>query len=684
MFKLRLIYCIMILNLLSTSTRISAQLQEPNEQQDIFEMSLEELMEVPIVVSASRQAQKLNESSVTVSIISADDIHSTGITNIPEILQFSPGIDMLRLSRHRWAVGVRGLHEFISDRTLVLVNGRSAESPLFGGSEYYTLPVLIEDIERIEIVRGSGGAAWGANAFSGVINIITKKPEDALGGFSSTTITEFGDSYSHIRWAEKQNQWSWRLSAGYEDLENSDEAGSGKYVSNTTASINALMGFSRFTANDFMRNYRFDSEAFYDYSEQTKISFGTGYSHAEVGDWEWGGFYPGGTGWYEIVRSYTKLDRQFDNGSTGYLQWFGNFANSKIPTLMKWDWMQNDLEGQLTFEASEVQKITIGGNFRIIRLNTESLNTQNLIYPGEPFDEQMAGAFFIDRWQISDRLTLEGQLRGDWYSKTQTDWSTRLAALYAMDEQKDHIMRLSFAKAFRTPFASPRKTLTSRVPLPSPPYPAGLYAFNVLPANDLKNEETYSIEAGYTGRLARNLTLRADTYYQRYSRLIGYIKIYDAYGLPYHQAKNIDGADSWGSELELTLAGKPGKLSAWYAYNDFHEDKSQQGIRAYLPAKHKVGLTGHLFCPDGWTFNAYYRYTDSTNTLNLDTTILDTDPSHRLDLALTKNFAKNTSEIMIGVSDVLNETNGPHFASGQLSAHETPGRMFFLRFQTKF
>jgi len=226
-----------------------------DSEQNFFEMSLEELVKEPyVVVSASRQSQKLTELSVPVSVITAEDIHHSGLTNIPEILQFYPGIDKLRLSRHRWAVGVRGLHEFISDRTLILINGRFAESPLFGGTECYPLPILMEDIERIEIVRGPGGAAWGANAFNGVINIITKKPEDVLGVFGSTTVTEFGDSYTHLRWAKKQDKWKWRQSAGYEDFKNSDDAGSGKYKSNTTAIVETLMDFSSFTANDFLLN----------------------------------------------------------------------------------------------------------------------------------------------------------------------------------------------------------------------------------------------------------------------------------------------------------------------------------------------------------------------------------------------------------------------------------------------
>ena len=662
--------------------RLFAGQDEPNQPENFFEMSLEELMNVD-VVSASRQPQKIDETSVPISIITAEDIHYSGLTNIPEILQFYPGIDVLKISRYRWAAGVRGLHEFISDRTLVLINGRSAESPLFGGSEYYTLPILMEDIERIEIARGPGGAAWGANAFNGVINVITKKPEDIPGVFGSTTITEFGDTFTHLRYGKKQGKLSWRASVGYEDLENSDEAGAGRYASNTTATVNSLMGFSSFTANDFMRNWRFDTEAFYDYSDRTTVSSGTAYSHAEVGDWEWGGYNPGGNAWYETIRSYTKLEHEFNNGSTGYLQWFGNFANSKRPTLMKWNWMQNDIEGQLNFKVRKVHKVTIGGNVRFIKLNIERQDPLHLMYSGEPFNELFAGAFLIDHWALSDRLALEGQIRTDYYSETQTDWATRLAALYSMDKQKNHILRFSFAKAFRTPFISPRKVSTSRVPLPSPPYPAGLYAFNVVLADGLDNEETYSLELGYTGKFTRNLKLRADVYYQRYDKLVGYTKTYVG-TIPYHKAGNIDGADAWGSELELILEGKRGKLSAWYAYNDFQGDVSQQGVRAYIPAQHKVGLTGRLFLPGGWTFNTNYKFTNSTRTLDLDTTILDTGSSHRLDLTVAKQFSNGHGEVMIGVSDIFNNTTGPHFALGGLTAHETPGRTFFIRLQLRF
>mgnify|MGYP000616254397 CR=1 FL=1 len=127
--------------------------------------------ELPVVVSASRQAEPLNRSSTPVSVVTAEDIHLSGLTTVPEVLRFVPGVDVLAYGRNRYAVGVRGGHDYFSDRTLTMIDGRNAESPVFGGSEFLRYPLLMEDIERIEVVRGPGGGArlpwWGGYCFYG-------------------------------------------------------------------------------------------------------------------------------------------------------------------------------------------------------------------------------------------------------------------------------------------------------------------------------------------------------------------------------------------------------------------------------------------------------------------------------------------------------------------------------------
>ena len=680
------VFPLVLLLVFSFDMQLFAQ-HEPNRPKDFFEMSIEELMEVPVVVSAARQPQKMDELSVPVSVITAEDIHYSGLTSISEILQFAPGMDVLQIDRNRFAVGVRGLHDFISDRTLTLVNGRIADSPLFGGSEFHRLPVLLEDIERIEVVRGPGGAAWGANAFNGVINIITKKPQDTLGGFGSTTITEYGDTYTHLRWGQKDGKWNWRTSVGYQDLKSSDDAGAGTYQSSLPALLNNLIGFNNFYSQDHWKLLRSDSEATYDYSDKTRISFGLGYSHTKSGDYEFGGYYPMERMRLEAARLYTKLEHRFTDDISGYLQWFGNFADTDVTSVATYGSSENDIEGQLNFKVGNGHNLSTGGNFRFKRLDTDLQDAQQIVFPGEPYDEQLAGLFLIDRWSATDRLTLEGQIRGDWYSETQKDWATRLTSFYALDQQKDHTLRFSFAKSFRTPLASLREAQTNRISLAPLGLP-GLWAFNLLPGGDLENEETWALEAGYTGRLAEGVILRADTYYQRFEKMIGYLVVPDPLPLPMsrsiRQAANIDGADAAGIELEIAKENKWGKFSAWYAYNGFQTDVTNQDLRSYTPARHKVGLTGRLFLEDGWVLNANYRYADTTFATGVNEMLLDADLTHRLDLTVSKKIARGKGELMLGVSDVFNETEGPNTAVGQFTAHDVPGRTFFARLQLKF
>ena len=654
-----------------------AERDDTYDSNELFNMTPEELMNVS-VVSASRQEQKITQASVPISVITAEDIHYSGLTSIPEILQFTPGVDFYKANRYWDVIGIRGLHDMFSDRIQTLVDGRLVDNALFGGQLFCTYPVMIEDIERIEVVRGPGGAAWGANALNGVINIITKKPEDVLGGFASTTITEFGDSYTYLRYAEKKDDWQWRVSANYEDMESSDEALGNASEKSFYPALNNLIGFDSYKARDSARPFRFDSEAIYDAQDDTKISFGTGYSGGTLGDFEFEGFFPRQNNRFEQVRPFVRIDGEHGDESSSFLEWSGDFETENFKSLLIADTKDNSLTGQYNFAPANGHHVSIGTNLRWTHINTGADYDQQVVFEKEPFDEYWAGLFAVDSWEVTDRLTLEAQLRGDRYSATEiTDWSGRLTSLYALDEGKDHIFRLSVAKAYRSPLLALRELSDHEISVGG-----GLYLFNINRPDDLKNEETLSLEAGYTGRLAQGVTLRFDNYYQRYSRLIGYDTMTDGSGLNYLTADNIAGADAWGSELELAFQNKKGKLSVWYAYNDFQEDRDRQDVRACLPAKHKAGLTGRLFLADGWTFNANYKYTDTT--LDNPLSWIDSSISHRLDLTISKKIDKGRGELTFGVSDLLNKTIEPHSGAGNITANEMPGRTFFARLQFSF
>lgn len=148
---------------------------------DLINQSLEDLMNVE-VTSVSKREQKLSQVAAAVFVITKDDIRNSGATNIPDLLRMVPGLDVAQIDGSTWAISARGFNLQFANKLLVLIDGRAVYTPLFGGVNWDAQDVPLEDIERIEVIRGPGGTVWGANAVNGVINIITKKAGDTRGG----------------------------------------------------------------------------------------------------------------------------------------------------------------------------------------------------------------------------------------------------------------------------------------------------------------------------------------------------------------------------------------------------------------------------------------------------------------------------------------------------------------------
>jgi iron complex outermembrane receptor protein len=148
------------------------------------------------VTSVSKKEQKMSQVAAAIFVITQEDIQRSGATNIPDLLRMVPGLDVAQISSNTWAISSRGFNFQFASKLLVLIDGRAVYTPLFGGVNWDTQSVPLEDIERIEVIRGPGGAIWGANAVNGVINIITKKAGDTQGtlatGGGGTQALEFG------------------------------------------------------------------------------------------------------------------------------------------------------------------------------------------------------------------------------------------------------------------------------------------------------------------------------------------------------------------------------------------------------------------------------------------------------------------------------------------------------------
>lgn len=154
-----------------------------NAQADLLDMHLADLMQIT-VTSVGKKAQRLDQTAAAAFVITAEDIRRSGATRLPEILRLAPGVHVAQIDGNKWSVSVRGLGGRWAGQLLVLMDGRTLYTPLFGGVYWDVQDTLIEDIERIEIVRGPGGTLWGANAVNGVINIITKSAAATQGGLA--------------------------------------------------------------------------------------------------------------------------------------------------------------------------------------------------------------------------------------------------------------------------------------------------------------------------------------------------------------------------------------------------------------------------------------------------------------------------------------------------------------------
>jgi iron complex outermembrane receptor protein len=149
----------------------------------LFDLSIEELGGLRIT-TASRRDEVQREAAASVFVITAEDIRRSGVTTIPDALRLAPGVEVARNGSNEWTISIRGFSSDLSNKLLVLIDGRSVYSPLFAGVFWDVQDTLLADIDRIEVVSGPGGTLWGSNAVNGVVNIITKSASETQGTFA--------------------------------------------------------------------------------------------------------------------------------------------------------------------------------------------------------------------------------------------------------------------------------------------------------------------------------------------------------------------------------------------------------------------------------------------------------------------------------------------------------------------
>jgi len=184
-------------------------------ERDLTELSLEALMSVEVTSAAKRQ-QPLSDTAAAIHVITREEIRRSGMTTIPELLRLVPGVHVARIDANKWAISSRGFLDRFSNKMLVLIDGRTVYTPLFAGVYWDVQDTVLEDIERIEVIRGPGATLWGANAVNGVINIVTRDAGDTHGGLA-TVAGGTHETQAVVRYGGGTEDLDWRAFARFID-----------------------------------------------------------------------------------------------------------------------------------------------------------------------------------------------------------------------------------------------------------------------------------------------------------------------------------------------------------------------------------------------------------------------------------------------------------------------------------
>lgn len=170
----------MVLSIFLLGARADDSTAEVNSQNPLKNLSLSQLGNIE-VTTASKEPEQVWKTSAAIYVLTSEDIHRSGVTNVPDALRLVPGVDVARINSNQWAIGIRGFGSRLTRDVLVLIDGRTVYTTLLAGTYWEVQNLLLADVDRIEVIRGPGGTIWGPNAVNGVINIITKSSKETHG-----------------------------------------------------------------------------------------------------------------------------------------------------------------------------------------------------------------------------------------------------------------------------------------------------------------------------------------------------------------------------------------------------------------------------------------------------------------------------------------------------------------------
>ncbi len=661
--RLLLIFLLALFSLLPLSPSFA---QEEIEEEALFRFE-------EYVVSASKRLQRIEEAPATITVITAEDIRQSGLTSIPEILRQVAGLDVVTITAFDTQVAVRGflgraLNMNVFNKVLVLINGRSVYEDLFGGTVWEALPIQLEDIERIEVVKGPGSVLYGANAFTGVINIITKSPDESSGGLVSVTGGQFNHYIGSLIYADKVRDLGYRLSGGWESasrLEEHDEY---------SEKVGRFSGLFNYKINE---------------SSEASLEGGISDAKGEVLV-----IYPGILS--ELQRSYVKANYNYPDLKAQVFWRGGRFdiplavfipPSGTIPSLgediegklegddISGSYYTYDMELQQSIKLAEIHTIMGGFNYRFFTLKSNYTEQEGLnIYAG----------FLQYEIKPIPSVILNLGVRVDYQDYIGTNVSPRSSLIFT--PVKGHTICLSAGSAFRNPtyidlFADASLDL----------FVEGSFVGTIKAEGnrDLKSARIESYELGYRAALFEKLRANLEIFYNKIDDLIHTFGEFPKdfptppFVVSIRSINYIGKTEAIGGE-----AGLEYKITPWltgfmnYSYEEVYEDLIDEPRKRLLSnPENKINGGLRAALKNGFSANVLIHYVDATKKEHAVPDVFppywvveSLDPYILLTARVSYKFLNDRFEVAVAGQNLLNDEHKE--VSEAPEAEEIPLRVF--------
>ncbi len=617
---------------------ISPSVAEEISDDDLFDLSLEELISME-VTSVSRKKQRLMDSAAAVYVVTQEDIRRSGVTTIPDALRMVPGVQVAQMNSNTWSISARGFNYVFANKLLVLMDGRTLYTPAFSGVHWDIQDTLIQDIDRIEVIRGPGAALWGANAVNGVINIITKKAKDTQGSFISAGSGNHEKAFGSFRHGNQLNE-DIHYRVYYKSFRRDSLANSDGSDANDDWKIDRF---------GFRLDWQGGDE---DITVQGDIYTGTTRPPLKVLD--------------TTTATITRLDNKSrdQKGGNVIIRWNKKFSDiSEFSLKAYYDSYDNydyrirtvrdtvDIETQHRYQWLENQELIWGLGYRSSWFNLSDMNYVE-VSKNHP-KEELYSAYIQDEIQLASdwHLTLSSRL--EHHTSTGYEFQPNARIAWLMDDSST--LWASVSKAVRTPSISERLSEVNGIYPVTIPGP--LPGFLRLAKNeDIESEKLTALELGYREQLNESLSIDIATFYNQYDDLhslksgtscpTGFILNLGvcASAVPYvlvpAQLTNGLDAKTYGMEIAADWEA----TSWWRIKADFsvlQVDASRHDNETYsrqtealvegLSAKHMANLRSMMTLPERWFLDLWVRYMDHNKSAGTRSyTSLDVRLAHQL------------------------------------------------------